>query len=118
MTLIRREFQVTNAAADETLAIYRPKKGERVSLSLMKGISSAGGSSATWSVGDAGSTTRYVNAQTCVGTAGDLVDGAVASYLYTALGVISIAYTKNGAPGAAAPRCAVLLTVKQEWPQY
>ncbi len=118
MTLIRREVTVTNAAADQTTAIYRPQKGERVSLSLMKLVSSAGGSTATWSVGDAGSATRYINAQTCVGTAGDLVDGAVASYLYLALGLISITYTKGAGPGATAPRCAVLIDVDQQWPQY
>ncbi len=107
---------MTNAAADQTTAIYRPQKGERVSVSLMKMVSSAGGSTATWSVGDGGLTTRYVSAETCVGTVGDLVDGLQSRCLYTSQDTINVLYTKNGAPGATAPRCAVMLEVWQSWP--
>jgi hypothetical protein len=118
VTLIRREVLVAAAGTDQTTAIYRPAKGERVSCSLQIMKSAAGGSTATWSVGDVALATRYVNALTCVGAVGDLVDGSISSYLYTGLETLNVVYTKNGAPGATAPRCAVVLNVSQEWPVY
>ena len=116
--MVRKTVIVAAVGAGQATQVFRVAKGQRVRAASLQRLTVAdGGSTATWSVGDSGSATRFINAASAAGASGDLVDGTVYGYLYTAQDTISVTYTPGGGPGATAPVCAVTVEVETIWPK-
>ncbi len=124
--LVPKDYQPAAVGVGETIELVRVPKGYRVLwVAVQKAILTAGGSTATITIGDTASANGYVTAGDlglATGAVGDLVTGSgtflanSGGKLYNAIDSVKATYTPGGAPGATNPRIRVRIAISREWP--